>query len=95
MNWLKQIFLRWLLADVEARLIDLEKHFVTKRNEKGEPIETLADVPLSDRAARRQKLAGMSMQQRLKWLERTDGGTRVPHVQRVDSSQMVGSKVNG
>lgn len=95
MNWLKQIFLRWLLSDVEARLIDLEKHFVTKRGPKGEVEETLADVPLAERSARRNRLAGMSMQQRLKWLERTDGGTRVPNVERMDSNQLVGSKVNG
>jgi hypothetical protein len=37
----------------------------------------------------------MTMQQRLKYLERTDGGTRVPNVERMDRSQMVGSKVNG
>lgn len=94
--FLRNLLLRFLGLDtVEARLIDLEKHFVTKRNEKGEPIETLADVPLADRKARRNKMAGLSMQQRLRYLEKTDGGTRVPHVQRVDANQMVGSKVNG
>ena len=46
MNWIKHLFVRWLLADVEARILDLEKHFVTKRNAEGAPIETLADVPL-------------------------------------------------
>lgn len=78
MNWIKHLFVRWLLADVEARILDLEKHFVTKRNAEGAPIETLADVPLQDRAERRRRTQGMSWAQRRAYLEATEGGTRVP-----------------
>lgn len=95
-SFFRNLLLRFLsLETLEDRLTDLERHFVTKRNEKGEVIETLADVPIADRKERRKKLSGMSMKQRLRWLEQTDGGTRVPHVQRMDANQMVGSKVNG
>ena len=40
------------LADIEGRLKDLERHFVTKRDSGGVPIETLADVPLEERKKR-------------------------------------------
>jgi len=66
------------LADIEGRLKDLERHFVTKRDSGGVPIETLADVPLEERKKRVPALRGMSMQQRLQWLEKTDGGRRLP-----------------
>jgi hypothetical protein len=39
--WLRNLILRWLgLADHQARLLDLERHFVTKRDEEGMPTET-------------------------------------------------------
>ena len=69
------------LADIEGRLKDLERHFVTKRDSGGVPIETLADVPLEERKKRKKRvpeLRAMSMQQRLQWLEKTDGGRRLP-----------------
>lgn len=79
MNWLKQILIRWLLADHEGRLKDIERHFVTKRDpETGEVTETLADVPLKAREHKPlNQMRGMSMAQRKAWLEKTDGGRKV------------------
>lgn len=72
---LRRLILRLLgLEDLADRLKDLERQFVTKRNEQGQIVETLADVPLAERKDRRQKMAGMSWQQRQKWYEATDGG---------------------
>jgi hypothetical protein len=74
MKWLKSLLVRWLLADFDARLKDVERHFVTKRHpETGLPIETLADVPLADRKPHI-KPRGMSWNQKRAYLEATDGG---------------------
>lgn len=86
-RWLRNLVLRFLgLAELEARLQDLERHFVTKRDQAGAPIETLADVPPSKRGElRNPKRAGMSPQQYVRWLEATDGGTRAPRTERLPS----------
>lgn len=78
MNWLKNYILRWLGIDnIDGRLVDVERHFVTKRNTEGAPIQTLADVPLAKRnELKTVKTAGMSWQQRRAFLEATDGDTR-------------------
>ena len=77
MNWLKKVLTSWLLADLDGRVKDLERHFVTQRNEQGMPTETLADVPLAERKDRNPGLRGLSIAQRRAWLEATDGGRRV------------------
>ena len=65
--------------DLEARIRDIERQFVTKYADDGRVIETLADVAIDDRAAvkvvRRPKhpLQGMSWPQRRAALEATDG----------------------
>ena len=75
MNWLKRKILAWLGLDrLDARILDIERHFVTRRDERGQAVETLADVPLERRKEREIKMRGMSMAQRREWLERTDGG---------------------
>jgi hypothetical protein len=75
--WFRNLILRWLgLADHQARLLDLERHFVTKRDEEGMPTETLADVPVDKRKELKGRTAGMSWPQRKRWLEATDGGRR-------------------
>jgi len=62
----------------EARLKDLERHFVTKRDASGAPVETLADVPVSERdKLKGESLKGLSWPQRRAILERTDGGRRL------------------
>jgi hypothetical protein len=88
MNWLRQLILKWLgLADYEARMKDVERHFVTKRDTQGTPTETLADVPVKDREKlRAPRTAGMSWQQRRATLEATDGGQRAPLQERMPST---------
>jgi hypothetical protein len=76
LNWLKKILVRWLLSEHEARILDLEKHFVTKRDAEGKVTETLADVPLEHRKPRKVSMAGASWTQRKNWLEVTDGGRK-------------------
>ena len=68
------------LTICDLRLKDLERHFVTRRNEKGEVTETLADVPLAERRAREAAKPHrvVSWPQRRAWLEATDGGRNVP-----------------
>ncbi len=61
------------VANLEARLFDLERHFVTKRDAQGQVTETLADVPVEKRVTA-QSTRGMSWAQRKAWLEATDGG---------------------
>jgi hypothetical protein len=70
--------------ELEARIQDMERHFVTKRDPStGKPVETLADVPIKKREKRDPKLSfaqslkGMTWQQRRKVLEETDGGRRL------------------
>lgn len=74
MKWLKRMLRRWLCAELEARVKDLERHFVTRRDESGKAIETLADVPLAQRKEREFTTRGMSSMQRRAALEATDGG---------------------
>lgn len=81
MHLLKSFIRKWLGCDeYERRLLDLERHFVTKRDQQGQPIQTLADVPVKDRKEFKPSLRGMTMQQRRQWLEETDGG-RLPQQQ--------------
>jgi len=87
MNLLRQLILRWLgLATVEGRLKDVERHFVTKRDKEGLPIETLADVPLEKRKEIKPRMAGLSWQQRRAYLEATDGETRAAVGERIPST---------
>ena len=60
------------VAELEKRLYDIERHFVTKRDEQGHPIETLAD-----RAKRATPPKRVTMAQLCKWLSATDGGRKV------------------
>lgn len=78
MNWLRNKLRAWLGIDkLEARMLDIERHFVTRRDDQGQPVETLADVPIEQRKERQTKMRGMSMDQRRRWLEETDGGRLV------------------
>jgi hypothetical protein len=76
-RWLRNKITQWILADIEGRVKDLERHFITKRNAAGLPLETLADVPLKERKERSAQLRGMSMAQRKAHLEATDGGRNI------------------
>lgn len=65
------------LAELEGRIADIERHFVTRRDpHTNEPIETLADVPLEKRKERKVSMKGLSWPQRRALLEETDGGRR-------------------
>ena len=76
--WIKLSIRKWLgLVDLETRIRDLERHFVTKRDDKGNVTETLADVPVENRKELKHTPRGMSWAQTKAWLERTDGGRRV------------------
>lgn len=78
MNRLKNILRKWLgCGEYERRLLDLERHFVTKRDDKGAVLQTLADVPVKDRKEFKPSLKGMSWEQRRRWLEETDGGRKI------------------
>lgn len=86
LNWLRNLILKWLGIDkLDARLYTVEKHFVTRRDQAGGVVETLADVPLDKRKELKPKRAGMSPQQYLRYLEATDGGTRAPREERLPS----------
>ena len=75
MNRLKLWLKRLLGIDqLEQRIIDLERHFVTRRDETGKVVETLADVSLEKRKERATRPRGMSTQQLREWAEKTDGG---------------------
>lgn len=65
------------LAELEKRIFDLERHFVTKRDAHGTPTETLADVPVEKRKDLKQSLRGLSWPQKKAILEETDGGRRM------------------
>lgn len=71
---IRKLLMQWLLHDVDLRLKDIERHFVTKRDGTGKPLETLADVPMEKRKEIvKPSLAGMSWPQRRNILEQTDG----------------------
>ena len=76
MKRLETLLLRWFLPEVDARLKDLERHFITKRDEAGMPVQTLADVPVEERV-KLKKPRGLSWEQRRTWLERTEGGRKL------------------
>jgi hypothetical protein len=92
MGWLKKclrnFLLRFLgLSDHEERLKDVERHFVTKRDQQGVPTETLADVPVDKRdKLRGPRQAGLTPHQRRAYLEATDGGMRAPMGERLPST---------
>lgn len=68
------------IATLNKRILDLERHFVTKRNDKGEVTETLADVPVEKRVPSR-PLRSISWPQRRAFLEQESAakaGVRVP-----------------
>lgn len=86
-RWLRNLILRWLeLADHEGRLLDVERHFVTKRDAQGDIVETLADVPLAKRREIKPKTKGMSWPQRKAYLEATDGERRAVVGERLPST---------
>jgi hypothetical protein len=77
-NWLRRLLFRWLCSELDARITDLERHFITKRDEKGNVTQTLADVPIGDRKhLANRPLRGASWAQAKGWLEATDGGRMV------------------
>lgn len=59
--------------EVLARLADIERHFVTKRDEQGRVIETLADRHRNGVKPPKR----VTMKQLCKWLEQTDGGRKL------------------
>lgn len=65
------------VKNIDIRIKDLERHFVTKRDDEGKVIETLADVPVEKRNNNR-PLRGMSWPQRRAVLEATDGFRKMP-----------------
>ena len=73
------------LRHIDSRLHDIERQFVTKYDDTGKIVETLADVPLDQRrdikVLRRPKnpMQGMSWPQRKAFLEKTDGGRLINH----------------
>jgi hypothetical protein len=73
---MKKLLQKWLgIQTFEARLIDIERHFVTKRDQHGVITETLADVPFEKRKELKPpNLKGLSWHQQKAWLEKTDGG---------------------
>lgn len=86
-NWFRKLLLGWLgIADHEGRLKDVERHFVTKRDREGAPLETLADVPLAKRQEIKPRMAGMSWTQRKAYLEATDGESRAAVGERIPST---------
>jgi hypothetical protein len=88
LNWLRKLILKWLgFEDVEKRLHDLERHFVTKYDKEGNIAETLADVPIEKRKElKAPRQAGLSWPQRRAVLEATDGGRRAPVTERIEST---------
>jgi hypothetical protein len=74
-KWIRGKILGFL--GLEARLLDIERHFITKRDERGAPIETLADIPIEKRKEIAVKPRGMSWAQQRAWLEKTEGGTKI------------------
>lgn len=68
------------LEELEKRLKDVERHFVTARDPKtGAVAQTLADVPVEKRDALKKgglHLKGLTWKQKQAILERTDGGRR-------------------
>jgi len=62
------------LAELRSRITDIERHFVTKRDAAGAPVETLADVPYEQRKKKPVSLRGTTWAQKRQWLEQTDGG---------------------
>lgn len=86
MRWLKGKLTAWLLGDHETRLKDLERHFVTRYDREGLPMETLADVPPDKRKEIKPRTAGLSWPQRRAYYEATDGGTRAPVPERMEST---------
>jgi hypothetical protein len=88
-RWLRNLILGWLgltetVQDLDGRLKDVERHFVTKRDTAGMPTETLADVPLNQR--KDFKPRGLTWQQRKAYLEATDGGMRGAVGERLPST---------
>lgn len=67
------------LREMDARIKDLERHFVTKRDSQGTPTETLADVPIEKRKAHQPTMRGLSWPQRRALLEQTEGGRIIAH----------------
>lgn len=66
-----------VVDELKQRLYDIERHFVTKRDETGRPIETLAD-----RQQKKFKPTRVTWQQTRRWLEATDGGRKVESGER-------------
>lgn len=65
------------MEELDRRILDIERHFVTKRDATGVPTQTLADVPLAERKIHAVTQRGMTWPQRKNLLEATDGGRRV------------------
>lgn len=78
-RWFQSLIFRLLgVPDLSDRVLDLERHFVIKRDTEGKPIETLADVPYAKRKEIKQKTSGLNWPQRRAMLEAREakiGGT--------------------
>ena len=65
---------------LRKRIKDLERQFAVEYDDAGKVTKTLADVPIPERAnvkvikKPRNPMAGMTWDQRRRWLEMTDGG---------------------
>lgn len=70
------------VAELESRLLDIEKHFVTKRD----PVTHAVTETLADRQQRKFKPKRVSWTQTRQWLEATDGGRKVPDGERTRPS---------
>jgi len=78
-----------IVAEFEARLHDIERHFVTKRDpETGQVTETLAD-----RNQRKYKPKRVTWQQTRAWLEQTDDGRRKMIPNMPDAQEAYGVKM--
>jgi hypothetical protein len=65
---------------LRKRIKDLERQFAVEYDDTGKVTKTLADVPIPERGnvkvikKPRNPMAGMTWDQRRRWLEMTDGG---------------------
>ena len=74
MRWLKDKLRAWLgVSELDGRLLTVERHFVTKRDDKGRALQTLDEVPLKERKDLKPP-RGMSWPQYRRYMEETDGG---------------------
>jgi len=87
--WVSRKEYNRITAEFEARLHDIERHFVTKRDpDTGEVTETLAD-----RTQRKYKPKRVTWQQTRSWLEATDDGRRCQNWISLEAQEVHGVKL--